>query len=74
MLYKDENPSEGYRKMGTRYGEKMLPLLLAQGAISSSVIPIDERKTVVIYDLLGRRLSTPQKGINIINGKKVVIK
>lgn len=66
--------SEGYRKMGTRYGEKMLPLLLAQGAISSSVIPIDEKKTVVIYDLLGRRLSTPQKGINIINGKKVVIK
>ena len=66
--------SEGYRKMGTRYGEKMLPLLLAQGAISSSVIPIEEKKTDVIYDLLGRKLSAPQKGINIINGKKVVIK
>lgn len=28
----------------------------------------------VIYDLYGRRLSAPQKGINIINGKKVLIK
>jgi|GEM_PF-1710240 len=28
----------------------------------------------VIYDLQGRRLSTPVKGINIINGKKVLVK
>jgi hypothetical protein len=27
-----------------------------------------------IYDLQGRRLSTPVKGINIINGKKVLVK
>lgn len=27
-----------------------------------------------IYDLNGRRLSEPQKGINIIEGKKVLIK
>lgn len=27
-----------------------------------------------IYDLYGRRLSVPQKGINIINGKKVLVK
>ena len=27
-----------------------------------------------IYNLSGQRLSTPQKGINIINGKKVIIK
>ncbi len=27
-----------------------------------------------IYDLMGRRLSAPQHGINIINGKKVLVK
>ena len=27
-----------------------------------------------IYDLSGRRLTAPQKGVNIVNGKKVVIK
>lgn len=28
----------------------------------------------VIYDLLGRRVTTPQKGLYIVNGKKVVVK
>ena len=27
-----------------------------------------------IYDIMGRKLSAPQKGFNIINGKKVIIK
>lgn len=27
-----------------------------------------------IYDLQGRRLSEPQKGINIIDGKKILVK
>ena len=31
-------------------------------------------KRNVYYDLNGRRLSTPRKGLNIINGKKVIIK
>jgi hypothetical protein len=29
---------------------------------------------LVIYNILGQRLDAPQKGINIINGKKVLIK
>ncbi len=66
--------SEGYRTLGKRYGEIMLPLLLAQGAVSSTVVPVDEAKEDVIYDLLGRRLDAPQKGINIINGRKVIIR
>jgi hypothetical protein len=28
----------------------------------------------VFYNLAGQRFSTPQKGINIINGKKIVVK
>ena len=66
--------SEGYRTLGKRYGEIMLRLLLAQGAVSSTVVPVDESKEDVIYDLLGRRLNAPQKGINIINGRKVIIR
>lgn len=67
--------SDGYRKLGARYGEIMLPLLVAQGAVPSTVITVQETKEEdVIYDLLGRRLDAPQKGINIINGKKVIIR
>ena len=36
--------------------------------------PIGETEEGTFYDLSGRRLSKPQRGINIVNGKKVVIK
>ena len=39
-----------------------------------STITMDATKNAPIYNLSGQRLTTPQKGINIINGKKVVIK
>ena len=32
------------------------------------------RISTSIYDLQGRRLSAPQPGINIINGKKILVK
>ena len=35
---------------------------------------LDKNKDYPIYDINGRRLDAPQKGINIINGKKVVLK
>ena len=35
---------------------------------------IDSDGTERIYDLSGRLLSAPQKGINIINGKKIISK
>ena len=67
--------SSGYRTLGKRYGDIMLPLLIKQGAVASNVeVLTDEAKKDVIYDLLGRRLDAPQKGINIINGKKVIIR
>ena len=37
-------------------------------------IKTDEDKNIRIYDLMGRRLERPRKGINIIGGKKVYIK
>lgn len=66
--------AEGYRTLGKRYGEIMLPLLLKQGAVVSTIISVEYDEEDVIYDLLGRRLDAPQKGINIINGKKVIIR
>ena len=37
-------------------------------------VTMDEDKKTPIYDLNGRILESPQKGINIIGGKKVVVK
>lgn len=34
----------------------------------------EEVKTDAVYNLNGQRMATPRKGINIINGKKVIIK
>ena len=34
----------------------------------------NDDEELVIYDLMGRRLAKPTKGVNIINGKKVIIK
>lgn len=37
-------------------------------------IAAPQTESTVIYDLMGRRVASPSKGIYIINGKKVVIK
>ena len=38
------------------------------------VFTLDKNANVPIYDLNGRRLKEPRKGINIIDGKTVVVK
>ena len=35
---------------------------------------VSSKENVAIYTLSGQRVSTPAKGINIIGGKKIVIK
>ena len=37
-------------------------------------VHLDSDKNYPIYDINGRRLEGPQRGINIINGKKVIMK
>ena len=37
-------------------------------------ISLAQQEERVVYDLMGRKLNAPQKGINIIDGKKVVIR
>ncbi len=37
-------------------------------------VTIDKSAAPTIYSLSGQRLSAPQKGVNVIDGKKVVVK
>ena len=37
-------------------------------------VTLDKETNIPIYDLTGRRLKKPNKGVNIISGKKIVIK
>lgn len=47
---------------------------LATAISIATVVDAVEAATLEIYSLDGRKLSAPQKGINIINGKKVLVK
>ena len=44
-----------------------------EGSAINGII-IDDTRTSSIYTLSGKQLVVPQKGINIINGRKVVVK
>ena len=39
-----------------------------------STVKADNLQNAVIYNLAGQRLQTVQKGLNIINGRKVMVK
>lgn len=45
-----------------------------EAGINSIKIIGDAIKSMTIFDISGRKLKAPQKGLNIINGKKVVVK
>ena len=59
------NPTAA-QSIGIRFGE-------GTSSIGNAQLIIDN-ETTVIYDLLGRRVEKMEKGIYIVNGKKVVIK
>lgn len=50
-----------------------LPTLYEE-ADETSVEFIKNNEEIIIYDLLGRRIATPTRGIYIINGKKAIFK
>lgn len=49
-----------------------LPTLYEEADDTSIEQIMSNNKEVIIYDLLGRRVSTPTRGIYIMNGKKVI--
>lgn len=65
--------SSGYRLMGRRYGQIMLPLLINQGAIPSGVQKIQNSWNSPIFNIQGQKLETLQPGLNISEGKKYLI-
>jgi hypothetical protein len=42
--------------------------------IADGIKSIEAAENAVIYDILGRRVTTMEKGIYIVNGKKVYVK
>lgn len=74
--------AEGYRMLGKRYGEKMYSLLKRKGyktrsqqqAEKAPVLPVmEDAPGIEIYDLNGMRLDAPGPGLNIMDGRKVLI-
>ena len=48
-----------------------------EGETTSISVPLNDHKQIItddIFNLNGQRLNAPKKGVNIVNGKKVVIK
>ena len=49
---------------------------LSRGGMTTKVntLPVDAENSQSVYSLSGQRLNTPRKGLNIVGGKKVIIK
>lgn len=65
---------QGYKLLGQRYAAKALEILEEQRLTSVSPVFTPTPARDIIYNLNGERIDTPQPGINIINGKKVLVK
>lgn len=65
---------EGYKLLGQRYAAKALEILEEQQMTGISPIFTPTPASDIIYNLNGERIERPEKGINIINGKKVLVR
>jgi len=63
-----------WRKNNQNGSEKMPIVLRDKNASSLKLIEYTTNKPNKIYNLQGQKLSLPQKGINIINGDKIMVK
>ncbi|MBQ8066686.1 MAG: choice-of-anchor J domain-containing protein [Prevotella sp.] len=65
-----------YRGAGEENKSNIVWVDVENGAITTgiNIAKTDDLRNAVIYNLAGQRLQTLQKGLNIINGRKVVIK
>jgi hypothetical protein len=66
-------PFRTYLLANRRGGSRSIGMTLEGTTGIEQLRTIDGDGTARIYDLNGRQLSAPTKGINIINGKKVII-
>ena len=61
-------------KYKATYGWKDFAYIVEGTPTGIKVIENTQKKNATVYDLNGVRLSEPKKGINIINGQKVIVK
>lgn len=54
--------------------EKLLGITTRDLTRIETVVADDSKTDNIIYDMQGRRLDAPKAGLNIINGKKVMIR
>ena len=85
-LNKDENGAEGTTHFKNNRFKAYLPVAAEQGAPAmfaftrgddegtTGIEGVEANEELVIFDLAGRRVQKMEKGIYIVNGKKVVIK
>ena len=66
--------SDGYRELGKRYGEIALPILVSQGAVLNVSCVMDSDNPHSISNIQGFIQKEPVKGLNIIDGKKYLVK
>ena len=67
-------PAGTKAKYETTEGWKEFKKIIEMEGSSINEIVVDDTRTGSIYTLSGKQLVVPQKGINIINGRKVVVK
>lgn len=62
--------------MKFEYGVLMVVALLSPSSGFSQVVHESQTDslTAPIYNLQGQRLGTPQRGVNIVGGKKIIVK
>lgn len=66
---------KAYLHVSANAARSFLGFSFEDDATGISTMPTDgERVNHSIYDLQGRRVSAPQKGLYIVNGKKVLVK
>lgn len=47
--------------------------IIEYGGVGITGIAHDDKQTTSIFNLSGQRLTAPKKGVNIVNGRKVVV-
>jgi hypothetical protein len=67
-------PYRAYLLENRRPGVRAIGMILEDATGIDQLRTIDADGTERVYDLNGRQLNAPVKGINIINGKKVMNK
>ena len=56
------------------YKSGQQPIQLYRRTVSDGIIPLRAEEPNIIYDITGRRISVPVRGLYIVNGHKIVIR